>query len=136
MRKATDRISNCMNTFCCSNRQSEEDIPSDRLGFCVLNFLSILSGFLSRGKLTQKWQRSIAEQFSKLRFFINKIDQSINFSQLQVPKRLKLNYGKRIFFFLIHLFARDLVFMISNFFINKSSLANKWMSFSCSNSAL
>ena len=67
-------------------------------------------------------------------------------------------------FFLIHLFARDillqkkleieetktteystlktdiikvgLVFPISNHFINKMSLANKWMSFSCSNSAL
>ena len=29
-----------------------------------------------------------------------------------------------------------LVFSISNFFINKSSLANNWMSFSCSNSDL
>ena len=29
-----------------------------------------------------------------------------------------------------------LVFSISNFFIKKSSLANKWMSFSYSNSAL
>ena len=29
-----------------------------------------------------------------------------------------------------------LVFSISNFFINKSSLANKWMSFSFRNSAL
>ena len=67
-------------------------------------------------------------------------------------------------FFLIHLFAREillikkleieetkttqyltfkteiikvgLVFSISNFFIKKSSLANRWMSFSYSNSAL
>ena len=77
---------------------------------------------------------------------------------------LKLNYCKKVFFFLIHLFARDVLVMekleiektkpnfimsvlkvenwvvlvssISNFFNNKTSLANKWMSFSSSNSAL
>ena len=71
---------------------------------------------------------------------------------------------KRRYFFLVHLFAREkllmkkmeieetkttqystfktdilkvgLVFSISNFFIYKCSLVNKWMSFSCSNSAL
>jgi len=29
MRKATDQISNCMNTFCCSNRQTQEEILSN-----------------------------------------------------------------------------------------------------------
>ena len=73
-----------------------------------------------------------------------------------------LNYCKKVFFFLIHLFARDVLVMkkleiektkptfipvlkvkhevvlvssISNYF-NETSLANKWMSFSCSNLAL
>ena len=77
---------------------------------------------------------------------------------------VKLNYRKKIFIFSSIYFARDilstkkleieetkttlhstfktdimkmgLVFSISNFFHNKSSLANKWMSFSFSNSAL
>ena len=69
----------------------------------------------------------------------------------------KAKSQKEVIFFLTHLFARDillmkkleieeifktdiikvgLVFSISNFFINKSSPTNKWMSFSCSNSAL
>ena len=82
MRKATDQISNCMNTFCCSNRQSEEEIPSNRLGFCILNFLLILSGFVSRKKLTQKVQKSKANQYPKLQFFNGTIDQNTNFSQL------------------------------------------------------
>ena len=88
MRKATDRISNCMNTFCCSNRQSEEEIPSNRLGFCVLDFLLILSGFVSRKKLTQKVQKSKADQYPKLQFFNDTIDQNTNFSQLASAKRL------------------------------------------------
>ena len=58
-----------------------------RLRFCVLNFLSILSGFLSWEKMTQKWQRSIAEQFSKLQFLSDKIDQSTTFAQLPSAKK-------------------------------------------------
>ena len=53
-----------------------------RLEFCVLNFLSILSGFRSREKLTQKGQKSKAEPFPKVQFLNNKIDQ------LQSAKRL------------------------------------------------
>ena len=74
------------------------------------------------------------------------------------PKAEKLQEG---IFFLIHLFGRDVLVMksfeiektkptsvlkveyyvvlvstISNFFTNKTSLANKWMSFSSSNLAL
>ena len=33
-----------------------------RIGFCVLNFLSIISGFLSKEKLTQKYVVPKAEQ--------------------------------------------------------------------------
>ena len=53
-----------------------------RVGLCVLNFLSILSGFRSREKLTQKGQKSKAEPFPKVQFLNNKIDQ------LQSAKRL------------------------------------------------
>ena len=42
-----------------------------KIGFCVSNFLSILSDFLSRGKLTQKWLEPKAEQ----------IDQNTNFAK-------------------------------------------------------
>ena len=43
-------------------------------GFCVLDFLSILSGFLSREKLTQNCREPKAEQFETLQFLNNKID--------------------------------------------------------------
>ena len=88
---------------------------------------------------------------------------SITFLYRESSNKAKLQ--KEGIFFLIHLFARDillmkklkieetktatyystfktdimkmgLVFLISNFFINKSSLANKLMSSRCSNSAL
>ena len=36
-----------------------------RFRFCVLYFLSILSEFLSREKMTQKWQEPKAEQFTQ-----------------------------------------------------------------------
>ena len=80
-------------------------------------------------------------------------------------QKLKLNYCKKVFFFFIHLLARDilvmkkleikktkptfiisvlkvdiikvgLVFSISNFFIAKTSLAKNWRSFSSSYLAL
>jgi hypothetical protein len=43
-------------TSTASNRKisSNNVVGSQRFGFCVLNFLSILSDFLSREKLTQK----------------------------------------------------------------------------------
>ena len=54
------------------------------LGFCVLNFLSILSGFLSREKLSKKWQKSKAEQFPKLRFLNAETDQTPIFPNCQL----------------------------------------------------
>ena len=57
------------------------------LGFCVLNFLSILSDFLWREILTQKWLEPKAEQFSKLQFLNDKIDQNTNFAQLTSAKK-------------------------------------------------
>ena len=44
-----------------------------RIGFCVSNFLSILSDFLSRGKLTQKWLEPKAEQVDQTTNFANYI---------------------------------------------------------------
>ena len=61
-----------------------------RLEFCVLNFLSILLGFLSRKKLSQKGKKSKAEQFPKLQFLNDKIDQNTNFAKLQSYKGLFL----------------------------------------------
>ena len=69
-------------------------MASIRLGFCILNFLSILPGFLSREKMTQKWENSKAEQFSKLQFLKAKIDQNTNFAQLGNVKRLFLYESK------------------------------------------
>jgi hypothetical protein len=60
------------------------------LGFCVLNFLSILSGFLSGENLTQKGQMSKADQFPKLQLFNDKIDRNTNFAQLTVTKKANL----------------------------------------------
>ena len=64
-----------------------------RLGLCVLNFLSILSEFLWREKLTQKWLETKAEQFSKLQFWNDKIDHNTNFVLLVLPS------VKRLFFY-------------------------------------
>ena len=61
-----------------------------RLRFCVFNFLSILSDFLSREKLTQKWHEPKAEQLLKLQFLNDKIDQSTNFAKLPCAKWLFL----------------------------------------------
>ena len=46
-----------------------------RLGFCVSNFLSILSDFFSREKMAQKRLEPKPEQFTKLHFLSYKIDQ-------------------------------------------------------------
>ena len=43
-----------------------------RFGFCVLNFLPILSDFFSREKLTQNWLEAKAEQFVKNPFLNDK----------------------------------------------------------------
>ena len=55
-----------------------------RFGFCIIIFLSILSDFLSRKKLTQKWQEPKAEQCAKLQFLNNEIDQKTNFGNCQM----------------------------------------------------
>ena len=88
----------------------------------------------------------------------------MRFDPLSKETSTKAKLQKKVFLFLIHLFARDillmkkqeieetkttqystlktdtikvgLLFSISNFFTKKSPLANKWMSFSYSNSAL
>ena len=96
---------------------------------------------------------------------MQRVIRSRNFCSVRlIFYTLKLNYCKKVFFFLIHLFARDvlllkkleiektkttftisvlkveclvvLVSFISNFFTIKTSLTNKWMSFSSSNLAL
>ena len=93
------------------------------------------------------------------------IDEQDNLEEEETEngKKLKTRLQKEVFFFLVQLFARGillmkkleieetkttysnfktdiikvgLVFSISNFFIKKSSLANKWMSFSYSSSTL
>ena len=53
-------------------------------------------------------------------------------------KKLEIEETKTILYstFKTDIIKVGLVFSISNFFIKKSSLANKWMSFSYSNSAL
>ena len=53
-----------------------------RFGFCVLNFLSILSDFISREELTQKYLESKIEPFAKVLFLNDKIDQNPNFAKL------------------------------------------------------
>ena len=57
-------------------------LESQGFGFCVLNFLSIVSDFLSEENWTQKWQESKAEQFAKLQFLNDKIDQKHQFCQI------------------------------------------------------
>ena len=62
-----------------------EKIKVERLRFvfCILNFPSILSDFLSWEKLTQKWQEPKAEQCNpKIQFLNNKIDQKTSFAKL------------------------------------------------------
>ena len=56
-----------------------------RFGFCVLDFLSILSGFLSREKLTQKCQEPKAEQIAELQLLNDTIDQNTNLPNFQLP---------------------------------------------------
>jgi hypothetical protein len=53
-------------------------------------------------------------------------------------KKLKIEETKATWYstFKTDMIKVGLVFSISNFFINKFALANLWMSFSCSNSAL
>ena len=63
-----------------------------RFGFFVLDYLSILSDFLSWEKLTQKLRESKAEQFAKLQFLNDKIDQNTNFAKLPSAKWLFLVY--------------------------------------------
>ena len=89
--RSPSELSSSDESFSRTDFSRDEEGESPRLGFCVLNFLSILSGFLSREKLTQKWQKSKVEQFSKLQFLNDKIDQNTNFSQLSNAKRLFLN---------------------------------------------
>ena len=59
-----------------------------RLGFFVLDLLSIFSDYLSQEKLTQKWQEPKAEQFAKLQVLNDKIDQNTNFAKLPSGKWL------------------------------------------------
>ena len=54
-----------------------EATESLRLGFCVLDFFSIPSGFLSSEKLTQKFEKN-----KKIQFLCSKIKQNINFAQV------------------------------------------------------
>ena len=63
--------------------------------FCVFNFLSILSDFLSREKLTQKWQKQKVSQFTKFQLLNDKIDQNTNFAKLPSVKWLFLYILKR-----------------------------------------
>ena len=66
------------------------DGPFLGIGFCVLNFLSMLSDFLPWKKLTQKLLAPKAEQFAKLQFLNDKIDQNTNFAKLPSAKWLFL----------------------------------------------
>jgi hypothetical protein len=61
-----------------------------KVGILCLNFPSILSDFLSREKLTQKWLEPEAEQFAKIQLLNNKIDQNTNFAKLPSTKWLFL----------------------------------------------
>jgi hypothetical protein len=78
--------------FCERNEdfKGKVSIMGHRFGFCVLNFLWILSDFLSQKKLTQKWIVPKAEQFTKLQFLNDKDDQHTNFANLPSAKWLFL----------------------------------------------
>jgi hypothetical protein len=54
----------CYGSHCCGGCACTTQPP--RLGFCVLNFLSILSDFPSRERLTQKFLEPKAEKCAKL----------------------------------------------------------------------
>ena len=66
---------------CDSCHRSYGTMTSLRFRFCVLNFLSIVSDFLSRKKLTQKGLKSKAEKFANLQFLKDKIDYNTNFAK-------------------------------------------------------
>ena len=63
---------------------------------------------------------------------------SILTRNILLVKKLEIEETKTIWYsiFKTNIIKVGLVFSISNFFIKKSSLANKWMSFSYSSSAL
>ena len=69
-------------------------LAAPRFGFYALNFLPILW----REKLTQKWPKSNAEQFAKLQFLNDKIDQNTNFAKLPVAKYKFTDYFKLLSF--------------------------------------
>ena len=64
-------------------------LAAPRFGFCALNFLSILS----RENLTQKWPEPKAEQFAKLQFLNDKIDQKPIMQNCQLPISLLVIYN-------------------------------------------
>ena len=106
-----------------------------RFGFCVLYFLSILSDFFSRGKLTQKWQEPKAEQFAK-----STILGQWNWCSIcwifKILKKLKLKCW--VFtnnsLILVKLFKKKLAFKSQNinrfFFMKKSKNNNIILGFS------
>ena len=103
------------------------------LGLCVLNFLSIISEFFWREKLTQKWLELKAEQFSKFQFLNDKIDHNTNFALFVLPRT------KRLFFYNSTSYLQLLSFSLNhlrNFLTRetdtKMAIAKSWAIFKTS----